>query len=1272
MRSEETLGESKTPSLKLEIINNVKFSRREIDVIACVIAGRGSKTIASLLTIAPKTVDAHIHNIMGKITCSSREDIINFIEKSDKYLFLRRIYQDLLLKSDFRKTLIAISTLLRNKMLPQVIIYQYELSESEIIFTYNLEEHFKLIGIPNINRIEKDSFFPLKWDDINCHIIHIVSEELTKKLQENIIEESTIQYKFIDVILQNPTNHTLLLLDKNISILPQEFLRIDYVSFKAQNSHYLVVLEVLRRIIGKVNIDLIISNFKKNLSLVSEKPEKLFSNKVSSAEEFVVRKNIFPPIKKIFIENKISILISCIIFSIVTLISYYNFQKDKKHTIISQYIIPSFRSDLIIPNSIFIDRPKLVSAIEEKFKDNQGIYAVAIIGVGGSGKSTIAKYYAHQQHATVVWEMNAGNKESLLHSFEVLAHKIANETEKKIVRDIKNIRNFQEREDNIIAFIQDKLRIHTNWFLIYDNVENFKDIQKYFPCDFTVWGKGRILVTTKDNNIQNNSYINNSILIEELEDKEKLQLFLKILNKGNTHKFTELENKQAKEFLLNIPSFPLDVSIAAYYLKATNISYKKYIERLNQPDQNFVKAQEDILKEAGEYIQTRYNLITLSLKQFIKINKNFKNLLLFVSLLNSQNIPRALLDEYIDERIVDNFIYHLKRYSLITNKKTDSFFHSLISLHHTTQKISLTYLIKDLDLKNNHQPLEQISDALEKTITNSINKEDFSYMRLLLTHAQSFLSHNNILTFKINSTIGVGIGCIYYYLGEDLKTKEIIEHNIMNLNKYYSKDYIGIGQALTHLGNVYRRLGKYEQAKDLLQQSLIIYKKYSGAYIGTARTLGDLGIVYRHLDNYDKANNSLQESLRIYKQNDKMHVGAARVLVYQGIISREKGNYKEAKNLFTESIKIYKNHPEHEKGLTWALIHLGNIYIDLGNYEIARNILEQGLIRVEKPYSKYYTDISWGVVRLGYNYRKLGNYMQAQKLLEQSVALYKKHYFEEHVDVGWGLIHLGNVYRERGEYNKAKNLLEQGLSIYTKYFQKENAHMIWGLASLGNLYREQGDYENAQKLFTNTLIVYKKLFGEDSLKSIWILIKLGCLNNDIGNYIIAREMLEKSWTIYNNYYDKDNPKIVQLTLYLGNLYKNLGEYKKAKEFLEQSYIGYKKLYGDDHIRTARVLNFLAEVYMKENKLESAEEMLCESLKILKKHQHPDSYLPLENLADLYLTKYMHTKTISSEQHEHLKSQSNNYLLQALEIIKLNFPLNSIHLKRIQYKLQNTN
>lgn len=65
----------------LKSINGIHFTRREIEVAAFLVSGRGVKAIASSLSIAPKTVEAHIHNIMLKLECNSRESIINFIEK---------------------------------------------------------------------------------------------------------------------------------------------------------------------------------------------------------------------------------------------------------------------------------------------------------------------------------------------------------------------------------------------------------------------------------------------------------------------------------------------------------------------------------------------------------------------------------------------------------------------------------------------------------------------------------------------------------------------------------------------------------------------------------------------------------------------------------------------------------------------------------------------------------------------------------------------------------------------------------------------------------------------------------------------------------------------------------------------------------------------------------------------------------------------------------------------------------------------------------------
>ena len=51
----------------LNILANIKFTSREIDIIACILHNRGEKKIAALLLISPRTVGTHIHNIMLNI-----------------------------------------------------------------------------------------------------------------------------------------------------------------------------------------------------------------------------------------------------------------------------------------------------------------------------------------------------------------------------------------------------------------------------------------------------------------------------------------------------------------------------------------------------------------------------------------------------------------------------------------------------------------------------------------------------------------------------------------------------------------------------------------------------------------------------------------------------------------------------------------------------------------------------------------------------------------------------------------------------------------------------------------------------------------------------------------------------------------------------------------------------------------------------------------------------------------------------------------------------
>ncbi len=87
----------------LRNINGIKFTKREVDIISCILSGKGVKAIAKLLNLSPRTVETHINNVKIKIGVSSKEHIIELAEFYGKTSLLHQHY-DLLLERNDKKT----------------------------------------------------------------------------------------------------------------------------------------------------------------------------------------------------------------------------------------------------------------------------------------------------------------------------------------------------------------------------------------------------------------------------------------------------------------------------------------------------------------------------------------------------------------------------------------------------------------------------------------------------------------------------------------------------------------------------------------------------------------------------------------------------------------------------------------------------------------------------------------------------------------------------------------------------------------------------------------------------------------------------------------------------------------------------------------------------------------------------------------------------------------------------------------------------------------
>lgn len=1116
----------------LETINGVRFTPREVDIIACLLSGKGAKTAAHFLSIEEKTVETHKYNIMRKLECNSKECIINFIEKSDKFSVVKKHYLGLLVQATFEKHLREILTLRGKTTSVCCLVYWRE--QETVALMNRMERHLKLAGIKILSEVRETHkslnhlVHHIESQSVE-YVIYVPSQTLMTQFQLDDDKGKSEVFPFIQKASKNPGSVIFLLMDRDATIeITQDVQDIGYVCFGEAENYYFSLLDILQRISPTISLEKIISGFKKQYEVIYGSADKALPQLWSEVNEEQAYENLkgntfrgFLPKgnARLLVGGSVFLGVFCILFLILT-------AKEDKSPLITPQInktqVSSMRSDLPLPqDNVFLERPKLISQIKEKLNGQQDIQTLALVGIGGSGKTTLARQYMRTQKSPVIWEINAETKGSLIGSFENLACALSQtEEEKRTLRGLQDIKGAKEREEKLIRLIKERLRSQPNWFLIFDNVEKFTDIQNYFPSDPHVWGKGAVIVTTRDSTIQNNNHITNTIHISELDSKEKLDFFMKIMNHSNATPSVSAEReRETQNFLKEIPPFPLDITVAAYYLKLTGISYEKYLGYLKKSHKDFEDVQEKMLKESGNYSRTRYNIITLSLKQLIDTHKDFKDLLLFISMLDSQDIPRALLDSYKDNAIVDNFIYNLKKYSLITTNGSTSSPNSFpsLSIHRSTQTISLDYLVKSLGLEKTNPIILSISDVLENYIADVISKSDYLMEKYLINHCETFLNHTNLLTDLASGAIGGKLGSIYFYYGQYMKSKKILEESFLKLNNYEIKERARIAEILVYLGMIYRKIGNYEKSKDLTEQSLEIYKKYlPNKHLEFCWSVFNLGIIYRNLGDFEKSKNLFEQSLIIYRKYfDKDYIWIARSLAHLGNVYRNLGNYKEAENFLNQSLMIYKkNLPDRHIEIAWPLMHLGNVYRSLGNYKEAENLLMQSLMILKEYFGKNHISFVWCLGYLGKIYRDLGHYEKAKDLFQETLIIFDKNIYKNHVRRSYIAILLGKSYRDLGYYEKARDLFQESLIVYENHFGKTHVCTAWVLECLGEVYKDLGNFEKAKSFFEQILGIYEKEMDKDHLKTARVLNHLGQVYFLEGHLEDAEKSLTKALEIF--------------------------------------------------------------------------------------------------------------------------------------------------------------
>lgn len=789
--------------------------------------------------------------------------------------------------------------------------------------------------------------------------------------------------------------------------------------------------------------------------------------------------------------------------------------------------------------SKLLERPQILSKIRALFQGDQPIKVVALVGLSGMGKTTLAEQYAMTQKMPIVWEVHAENQTSLIQSFYNLAYALSNTKEEKAdLERIKQIQNQEEYTIKLMFFVKQKLKQSSKgWLLLFDNVESLKDIEAFLPTDEGTWGRGQVLITTKNNRIGNHNFIQASHVIElselsELTEKEKLELFAKVQERQIA------DQKSLAEFLQKIPPFPLDVFTAAYYIKNTGNSYDEYLNLLGSHQKD-----ESYFKEIGYYGKTRHQIMTSSIDQILQKNKEFQKLLWMVSLLNNYDIRVDFLKKVEDPKRVDTFIQKMSQFSLLTCKTDNISSKPLLQIHQSTQKFMLDYLLQRLSPQEQTEQIKGVTDVVYDSIEDVIKSNDISRIRASLLHLSKILEHP-IITGIARAKLETQLGKLYFCVSNAKTAKEYLEKGISILEASPS-DLPKLVSAMVYCGAALDEFAEHDKAKELLEKAVSLYQgKLTNDKEGLALALLYLGKTYSQIREAEKSKEALQQSIELYTKygkNKESELAKAVTLLAETYMYA--GDYRRAEQWFKKNEALYskinKNHPQ----ILWNNLRLGRLYIFTGQPSLAKDIFEKGVAALKSQFPQDKDKLGWNITYLGEVYRLLGLFDKAKATLLESLAIYKELYGPDHTMTAWIETYLGWFYYDSGQYKDARVHLEKSLEVHKQNYGDNRKRYVTILHALANTYAQLDNWEAADSLFKQCLETYEAQFGKEHTQYALVLGDYGHFLIIKKEYALGEQFLNQALVVLEKAQHGESYRYLE---YLGDLYDKKGQEEPNK------------------------------------------------------------------------------------------------------------------------------
>ncbi len=271
---------------------------------------------------------------------------------------------------------------------------------------------------------------------------------------------------------------------------------------------------------------------------------------------------------------------------------------------------------------------------------------------------------------------------------------------------------------------------------------------------------------------------------------------------------------------------------------------------------------------------------------------------------------------------------------------------------------------------------------------------------------------------------------------------------------------------LGNIGRIYHNWGDLSQAFNHYRQALIIDQSLHNRP-GIAINLNDIGQVYYRWGDWDRALDNYEQALALnQKLGDKTQIAACFNNI--GEIFHERGDLEQALAYYEQALALNQE-MWHKTGIASALSSIGQIHHDRGDLDQALVCYQQSLTLLQEL--DHPAGLAAELSHIGQIYQDRGDLEQALTYYQEALTFAQK--LGHKMGLAREFSQIGQLYYDRGELDHALNYCEQGLAIDQTTGHK--AGVARDLMQIGQIHLAQARWADAEKVLVEAVEIFEQL-----------------------------------------------------------------------------------------------------------------------------------------------------------------------------------------------------